>query len=395
MTRDGTDGAPDADGPSPVRASWFEPRAPEPRPAAEPPVPRQATPVHPSAGVPWGEAAEPVPMPEPRPEPVRIPQPQPEPVRLPDPDPPTALLRPVPAPDPHDHPADRTMALRVAELRSAVAAKILGPAEDEPPLPDEPPPPGSRMAARQAARVAKQRRQLLVSRIAGEAFITFGALMLLFVAYQLWWTNVLADRNAGEQAKKLQEEWQDPGGGDDGAAAGTGAGSGKDRKQPAYEPGDGFAIVHIPKLGVDDPVAEGVDKVKVLDKGLIGHYNDGALKSAMPWDKTGNFAIAGHRNTHGEPFRYINHLTAGDKVVVETKNTYYVYKVTKQLPSTSPANTSVIDPVPKGSGFTAPGRYITLTTCTPEFTSKYRLIVWGVMVEELPRSEGTPDVLAE
>ena len=53
----------------------------------------------------------------------------------------------------------------------------------------------------------------------------------------------------------------------------------------------------------------------------------------------------------------------------------------------------MIDPVPPGSGFTEPGRYITLTTCTPEFTSKYRMIVWGKMVEERPRSKGKPDAL--
>ncbi|NUW05291.1 class E sortase, partial [Streptomyces sp. CAI 127] len=46
-----------------------------------------------------------------------------------------------------------------------------------------------------------------------------------------------------------------------------------------------------------------------------------------------------------------------------------------------------------GSGFTKPGRYLTLTTCTPEFTSTYRLIVWGKMVDERPRSEGKPDAL--
>ncbi len=65
------------------------------------------------------------------------------------------------------------------------------------------------------------------------------------------------------------------------------------------------------------------------------------------------------------------------------------------LPVTAPSNTSVLDPVPPGSGFTGPGRYITLTTCTPEFTSKYRLIVWGKMVEERPRSKGKPDALVE
>lgn len=142
------------------------------------------------------------------------------------------------------------------------------------------------------------------------------------------------------------------------------------------------------------PIAEGTDKHKVLDKGMVGHY-DGKLETAMPWDKQGNFALAAHRNTHGEPFRYINKLAKGDKVVVETESTYYTYEITSMLPSTSPSNTSVITPVPTGSGFTKAGRYITLTTCTPEFTSKYRLIVWGKMVEERPRSKGKPDALVE
>ncbi|MER5890561.1 hypothetical protein ABT160_42610, partial [Streptomyces sp. NPDC001941] len=31
--------------------------------------------------------------------------------------------------------------------------------------------------------------------------------------------------------------------------------------------------------------------------------------------------------------------------------------------------------VPEGSGFTKPGRYLTLTTCTPEVTSTNRMIV--------------------
>src|SRR5690606_9724310 len=102
---------------------------------------------------------------------------------------------------------------------------------------------------------------------------------------------------------------------------------------------------------------------------------------------------AGHRNTHGEPFRYINRLEPGDPIVVETQDTYFVYKMTSILPVTSPSNISVLEPVPKGSGFTGPGRYITLTTCTPEFTSKYRMIVWGKMAEERPRSKGKPDAL--
>ncbi|WP_345055425.1 class E sortase, partial [Streptomyces rameus] len=238
--------------------------------------------------------------------------------------------------------------------------------------------PLTRVEARRQARLRKPSPATVASRAVGEVFITTGVLMLLFVTYQLWWTNVRAHAQAGSETHQLQDDWA----------------SGK-RNPGVFEPGQGFAILHIPKLDVVAPIAEGVSNTKVLDKGMVGHYGEAPLKTAMPQDRTGNFGLAAHRNTHGEPFRYINRLTAGDAVVVETQDTYFVYKVTSMLPVTPPSNTRVLDPVPPGSGFTGPGRYITLTTCTPEFTSKYRLIVWGKMVQERPRSKGKPDALIE
>ncbi|GGX16960.1 class E sortase [Streptomyces lomondensis] len=236
--------------------------------------------------------------------------------------------------------------------------------------------PLSRVEARRQARARKPGAAVVASRAIGEVFITTGVLMLLFVTYQLWWTNVRAHAQAGQEASSLQDDWA----------------NGK-RNPGAFEPGQGFAILHIPKLDVVVPIAEGTNSKGVLDRGMVGHYAEGALKTAMPSDKTGNFGLAGHRNTHGEPFRYINRLTPGDPIVVETQDEYYVYKMASILPVTSPSNTSVLNPIPAGSGFTEPGRYITLTTCTPEFTSKYRMIVWGKMVEERPRSKGKPDAL--
>ncbi|MEV7679008.1 class E sortase [Streptomyces sp. NPDC088341] len=235
--------------------------------------------------------------------------------------------------------------------------------------------PLSRVEARRAARAAKDSLAVVASRAVGELFITFGVLMLLFVTYQLWWTNIRADVYAGKETSKIQESFA------------------TDRQPGAFEPGQGFAIMHIPKLDVVVPIAEGISKAKVLDHGMVGHYAEGSLKTAMPSDKQGNFAVAGHRNTHGEPFRYINQLQPGDEIIVETRDAYYTYDMTSILPQTAPSNVSVIGPVPPGSGFTGPGRYITLTTCTPEFTSTYRMIVWGKMVEERPRSEGKPDAL--
>ncbi|TBO60354.1 class E sortase [Streptomyces kasugaensis] len=239
------------------------------------------------------------------------------------------------------------------------------------------PAPTSRLAARRAERAAKDSPSLILSRAVGEVFITLGVLMLLFVTYQLWWTNVLAQQQAGGAANTLQHEWS--------------SGAGEKKNLAA---GERFAIMYIPKLDVKVPIAEGIDKHSVLDHGMVGHYDErSGIKTAMPWDAKGNFAVAGHRNTHGEPFRYINKLTKGDKIVVETQGAYYTFEMESILPQTSPKNVSVIQPVPQGSGFSGPGRYITLTTCTPEFTSTYRMIVWGKMVDERPRSKGKPDAL--
>lgn len=238
--------------------------------------------------------------------------------------------------------------------------------------------PLSRVEARRAARAAKPTVGVIVSRGLGEVFISIGVLMLLFVTYQLWWSNIRAHNLAGNARHHLEDDWA----------------NGKGKAKPdSFEPGQGFAILYIPKLDVVVPIAEGISKTKVLDKGMVGHYDKNSIPTAMPEAKTGNFALAGHRNTHGEPFRYVNRLKPGDPIVVETQDTYYVYKMSSLLPQTSPSNTAVINPIPAESGFTEPGRYITLTTCTPEFTSTYRMIVWGKMVEERPRSKGKPDAL--
>ncbi|MDF9814411.1 class E sortase [Streptomyces sp. SPB162] len=260
-----------------------------------------------------------------------------------------------------------------------------GAAQAAPGVPVAPAVPMTRLEARRAERAAKDSPAVILSRVIGEVFISVGVLMLLFVTYQLWWTNIRAHQQASGATHALQNQWDkdksDQKNVDDRAAG-------------AFSPGQGFAIMYIPKLDVKAPIAEGVSKHSVLDKGMIGHYT-GAMKTAMPWDKQGNFALAAHRNTHGEPFRYINKLVPGDKIVVETESTYYTYEMTSVLPSTSPSNVKVIQPVPPGSGFTKPGRYITLTTCTPEFTSTYRMIVWGKMVEERPRSQGKPAALPD
>jgi LPXTG-site transpeptidase (sortase) family protein len=204
---------------------------------------------------------------------------------------------------------------------------------------------------------------------AGELLITAGVVLALFVVYSLWWTNVLAERDSKRAGDKVRESWL------------------RDRTPGALDTKDGIGFLHVPSMSPDDVlVMKGTD-AKELNKGAAGYYTK-PVKSAMPQDQSGNFALAAHRDGHGAKFHRIDKIEKGDAIVFETKNTWFVYRVFSILPRTSKYNVDVLDPVPKGSGKKTDGRYITLTTCTPVFTSKYRYVVWGEL-------ERTVDVNAD
>ncbi|WP_374991240.1 class E sortase [Streptomyces sp. LHD-70] len=220
----------------------------------------------------------------------------------------------------------------------------------------------------------------------GEIAVTVGLVLLLLVVHQLWWTNRQARDGAEEKVEALEEAWgssrpQEETGTVESTPTGPESAPADDRPAPR-EPSpprwdQAYAVLSIPRLGVRVPVAEGVGKAGVLDKGYVGHYP----RTAQP-GRPGNFAVAGHRNTHGEPFRYVNRLRPGDRIEVKTERAAYTYEVDRTLPQTLPGDGGVIDPVPRsavraGAGYEERGYYITLTTCTPEFSSKYRLVVWG------------------
>jgi sortase A len=69
------------------------------------------------------------------------------------------------------------------------------------------------------------------------------------------------------------------------------------------------------------PIVEGIDK-ELLDQALAGHYPD-----TQQVGEVGNFALAGHRRTYGDSFRYVNELQTGDQIIVETAQAWYVYEV--------------------------------------------------------------------
>ena len=201
--------------------------------------------------------------------------------------------------------------------------------------------------------------------VLGEILITAGLILALFVVYSLWWTNVIADRQEKKAGDRVRNEWaQGP--------AGV-PGRGLDTK-------NGIGFLHVPAMGKHyEVLVKRGTSTQVLNEGVAGYYTE-PTPSALPWDTVGNFTLAAHRDGHGAKFHNIDKIHPGDPVVFESKDTWYVYKVYKVLDQTSKYDVAVTDQVPEKSGRTRPGRYITLTTCTPVYTSRYRYVVWGELV---------------
>ena len=101
---------------------------------------------------------------------------------------------------------------------------------------------------------------------------------------------------------------------------------------------------------------------------MFAHYPGTALPGEI-----GNFSVAGHRATNGEPFAYLDQLREGDAVVVETGTTWYTYVVSRER-IVQPTQVGVILPVPGHPDKVPTKEKLTLTTCNPRWASYERLI---------------------
>ncbi|MFD4240039.1 class E sortase [Streptomyces sp. NPDC058525] len=229
----------------------------------------------------------------------------------------------------------------------------------------------------------------LVVRTFSEVCLTAGTLIVLFVAYVLLWTGVKADRAMDGEMARLRDDW---------AAAGAPAAQSAPARDPAaptgpaepvrYPAGQAFAEMYIPRFGKDwnKPVLEGTG-TELLKKGL-GHYRGTAALGA-----TGNFSVAGHRRTYGDPFKDFPELRPGDAVILKDATTWYTYTVRGGPLRTVPTDIGVVEPVPRKSPFTVPGRYLTLTTCDPEWGHSHRLVVWAELTGTRVVGQGRPEGL--
>lgn len=250
----------------------------------------------------------------------------------------------------------------------------------------------ARRAARRPARAAPARASILrgTVQVLGELLITAGIVLLLFVGWQLWWTNIESD---AKQSAVIKEFAQGLRGTVPAAPEPDPTAAPVDYGTPAVSPAPGHAgtigIMYIPRFGPNytRPIVQGTSG-DVLDTLGLGHYANTAMPGAV-----GNFAVAGHRQTHGAVLDNIHTLVPGDKIYVQTKDGYYIY-VFRNNQIVMPSQTDVLEPVPTRPGVTPTESFLTMTSCNPRFGAEERIIAYALLDSWRPASAGPPAEIA-
>ncbi len=222
-------------------------------------------------------------------------------------------------------------------------------------------------------RAAPRERRRRISLWVGVGLILAGVGMLGYVGWQLWGTNWISKRHQRELVSELQKSWE----------------SGQAKSPRLVPEGEASALIRIPKFGKAYvvPVLEGVS-TDVLARGF-GHF-----PGAVDPGQVGNYALAAHRVTHGEPLRRMPELRPGDEVIVETVDATYTYVLDTDpndlvIPFTG---VWVLDALPKNPHEGGPQpdqrpgqRLITLTTCSELFHTDNRMIAFGHLESVQPK----------
>lgn len=199
----------------------------------------------------------------------------------------------------------------------------------------------------------------MVLRVLGRSLVGFGSLVILFLLYQVFGTNLVTGRQQEALAKELERTWSQ---------------TSIAEEKPNL--GEGIALIKIAKIGVNSVVVEGVE-VSDLKKGP-GHYPE----TAMPGE-VGNMVISGHRTTYGAPFYRLDELKEGDEIVVFDATGPFRYKVTES---------KVVAPTEIGVLAPSTDARLTLITCNPRFSARQRLVIVATL-EGAPK-QGTSEPVA-
>lgn len=216
-----------------------------------------------------------------------------------------------------------------------------------------------------------------ILRVVGEALLTAGAIVLLFTAYLLWGTSVRAATAQRQFTNELNEQWlpaPQPGA----ASHGDVISMLPERYRVAI--GQPFAFIRIPAFGKDwrFTLIQGTDLAQL-------NVSPGHVPGTSWPGQLGNFAVAGHRVTAGNPFWSLPLMKPGELVYIQTRLNNFTYRVTGKPVWVAPADIAVLDAVPGHPHRKPTRRLLTLITCDPAWTGTYRVIVTATLVAASPR----------
>jgi sortase A len=193
----------------------------------------------------------------------------------------------------------------------------------------------------------------VVLRFVASVMMVSGVLLITDAVLTLTWQEPVSAYLAERQQVKLEKALIDP------PARVV-------RKEPL--PGDALGKLVIPSIGVSEYVVEGTDSDE-LRKGP-GHYPDTPLPG-----QPGTTAIAGHRTTYGAPFRKLDQLKKGDRIIMELPYGTFVYRVER---------TQIVDDsalwVTKRVGYDR----LVLTACHPLYSAAQRIVAFARLTDRRP-----------
>jgi sortase A len=140
------------------------------------------------------------------------------------------------------------------------------------------------------------------------------------------------------------------------------------RERHALATGDAIGRIAIPKIGASFDVVQGTDGAS-LEKGP-GHYPATALPGLGQ-----TVAIAGHRTTYLAPFRHIDELRPGDRIVMKMPYGRFTYVVQFRR-VVLPTALWVI----RNVGYDR----LVLSACNPLYSAAQRIIVFARLRQEVP-----------
>lgn len=196
----------------------------------------------------------------------------------------------------------------------------------------------------------------------GSILILVGLGFLGYVGWQYYGTDIISKHKQADVKSALTVDWA----------------KGID--------GDAIGLLRVPRFGKDYemPIIPGFDDA-TLAKG-VGWYKKGAKPGQI-----GNFAIAAHRVTHGEPFRDFPKLRKGDKVEVETRTHLYTYVLRDNGTDRTVDFTVnwVLMSNPIARNFIPTKPILTMLTCSELFHTRDRSVVFGDLVSTVKKTGKT------